>query len=209
MAFWHSELVERSWRILQELKKRYEFTLVGGWAVYLYTKALKSKDIDLIVDYGTLERLGREHPLKKNMRLRKYELLLDEVEVDIYVPFFSRLGIPVEEVTARETVLEGFRVPGPEVLLILKQAAEVERAGSVKGLKDRIDILALLIRADIDWNSYKTLTKQYSLDSYRDRLRDLVERADREFDGLGITNPRQVKLIKKKILTGLSTILYG
>jgi hypothetical protein len=47
MGFWHSELVESSWSTLQQLKNRYEFILVGGWAVYLYTKALKSKDIDI------------------------------------------------------------------------------------------------------------------------------------------------------------------
>jgi hypothetical protein len=88
MEFWHSGLVESSWNTLQQLKNRYEFTLVGGWEVYLYTRALKSKDIGIIVDYSVLEALGREFPLKKNVRLRKYELLLGGVEIDIYVPFF-------------------------------------------------------------------------------------------------------------------------
>jgi hypothetical protein len=87
----------------------------------------------------------------------------------------------------------------PEVLLILKQAAEVERAGSVKGLKDRIDILALLIYSEIDFNTYLSLVKKYSLSSYRERLKNLVETADREFKELGITNPRQIRLLRKKI----------
>jgi len=87
----------------------------------------------------------------------------------------------------------------PKVLLILKQAAEVERAGSVKGLKDRIDILALLIYSEIDFNTYLSLVNKYSLSSYRERLKNLVETADREFKELGITNPRQIRLLRKKI----------
>ena len=199
MEFWHDVLIEKSWAVLLELRKRYEFILLGGWAVYLYTKALKSKDIDIIVDYNTLGLMGRELPLKKNERLRKYELLISDVEVDVYVPYFSNLGIPVEDVAANIRVLEGFKVPTPEVLLILKQAAEVERAGSVKGLKDRIDILALLIYSEIDFNTYLSLVKKYSLSSYRERLKNLVETADREFKELGITNPRQIRLLRKKI----------
>jgi hypothetical protein len=199
MEFWHDVLIEKSWAVLLELRKRYEFILLGGWAVYLYTKALKSKDIDIIVDYNTLGLMGRELPLKKNERLKKYELLISDVEVDVYVPYFSNLGIPVEDVAASIRVLEGFKVPTPEVLLILKQAAEVERAGSVKGLKDRIDILALLIYSEIDFNTYLSLVKKYSLSSYRERLKNLVETADREFKELGITNPRQIRLLRKKI----------
>jgi hypothetical protein len=199
VEFWHDVLIEKSWAVLLELRKRYEFILLGGWAVYLYTKALKSKDIDIIVDYNTLGLMGRELPLKKNERLKKYELLINDVEVDVYVPYFSNLGIPVEDVAANIRVLEGFKVPTPEVLLILKQAAEVERAGSVKGLKDRIDILALLIYSEIDFNTYLSLVNKYSLSSYRERLKNLVETADREFKELGITNPRQIRLFRKKI----------
>jgi hypothetical protein len=199
VEFWHDVLIEKSWAVLLELRKRYEFILLGGWAVYLYTKALKSKDIDIIVDYNTLGLMGRELPLKKNERLKKYELLISDVEVDVYVPYFSNLGIPVEDVAANIRVMEGFKVPTPEVLLILKQAAEVERAGSVKGLKDRIDILALLIYSEIDFNTYLSLVKKYSLSSYRERLKNLVETADREFKELGITNPRQIRLLRKKI----------
>jgi hypothetical protein len=201
VEFWHDVLIEKSWAVLLELRKRYEFILLGGWAVYLYTKALKSKDIDIIVDYNTLGLMGRELPLKKNERLKKYELLISDVEVDVYVPYFSNLGIPVEDVAANIRVLEGFKVPTPEVLLILKQAAEVERAGSVKGLKDRIDILALLIYSEIDFNTYLSLVKKYSLYSYRERLKNLVETADREFKELGITNPRQIRQFRKKLLS--------
>ncbi len=127
--------------------------------------------------------------------------MINDVEVEVYVPYFSNLGIPVEDVAASIRVLEGFKVPTPEVLLILKQAAEVERAGSVKGLKDRIDILALLIYSEIDFNAYLSLVNKYSLSSYRERLKNLVETADREFKELGLTNPRQIRQLRKKLLS--------
>ncbi len=48
MAYYHDLITEKSWRILQELKRQYQFILIGGWAVYLHASALKSKDIDII-----------------------------------------------------------------------------------------------------------------------------------------------------------------
>jgi hypothetical protein len=48
----------------------------------------------------------------------------------------------VEDDAAHVTILEGFMVPKPEILPIPKQAAELDRAGTVKGFKDRLDILA-------------------------------------------------------------------
>ena len=47
--FWNSLLTEKSWEILQELRKNYDFILIGGWAVYLLTKQKKSKDIDIVI----------------------------------------------------------------------------------------------------------------------------------------------------------------
>ncbi len=57
MGFYYPDIAEESWRLLLELRRRYAFTLIGGWAVWLYTKSLKSKDIDIIVDYEGLDRL--------------------------------------------------------------------------------------------------------------------------------------------------------
>lgn len=41
MRFWNDAIIEKSWDVLQTLKKRYDFILIGGWAVYLYTNAMK------------------------------------------------------------------------------------------------------------------------------------------------------------------------
>jgi len=42
---------------LLELNRKYRFVLIGGWAVYLYSKALKSRDIDIVIDFETLAKM--------------------------------------------------------------------------------------------------------------------------------------------------------
>lgn len=49
--FYHSLITEKSFKSLQELSKDFNFVLMGGWAIFLYTRALKSKDIDIIIKY--------------------------------------------------------------------------------------------------------------------------------------------------------------
>ncbi|MEK6868552.1 MAG: hypothetical protein AABX98_07040 [Nanoarchaeota archaeon] len=50
MEFWNSLLTEKSWKILQDLKKeKFRFIVIGGWAAYLWTQQHKSKDIDIIL----------------------------------------------------------------------------------------------------------------------------------------------------------------
>ena len=91
--------------MLQALRRDYSFVLIGGWAVWLYTRRFKSKDIDIIVDMATLTKLKTHFPVTKNNRLFKYEAVQEEIQIDIYVPFWSHLGIPAEEVQA-QAILE-------------------------------------------------------------------------------------------------------
>lgn len=55
--YYNDLITEKSWQTLQNLIKQIDFVLIGGWAVYLYTKSLKSKDIDIIVSYDSLSKL--------------------------------------------------------------------------------------------------------------------------------------------------------
>src|SRR3972149_11931751 len=71
MNFYHNLVTEKSWHLLLTLRKRYRFILIGGWAVFLYTQALKSKDIDLVVEYGELEKLREAFGVSKKDRLPK------------------------------------------------------------------------------------------------------------------------------------------
>lgn len=166
---YHDLITQKSWELLQELKRRHQFILIGGWAVYLYTQKLKSKDIDIIVEYKELERLRTHHELSKNDRLKKYEIHVEGIDVDIYVPFFSDLGIPVEKIGEHAVHREGFILPPKEVLLILKQKAWLDRGHSLKGEKDKIDIIGL-IQEDIDWKDYKKYLAQFDLQRYAKSL---------------------------------------
>jgi len=131
------------------------FVLIGGWAVYFWTRRLKSRDIDLCIDqnnfYSLQGELQKENVfVKRNLRLRKFEAKLGDVEVDIYTPFQSNLVIPVTSLFEKKwyTDIEGHDVALPEVLLLLKSQAARERWKSERGVKDRVDLLALLLYSD-------------------------------------------------------------
>jgi len=203
VSFWHSEAVDASWKLLQELRQRHSFVLIGGWAVWLYTRALKSKDIDMLVDFEELSRMRRDLPIAKNDRLRKYEYRRGMVDVDIYVPHYSDLGLPVEYLMAETRIVEGFRVPEPELLLILKQKAAAGRVGSVKGEKDRIDIMALLASGAVDLGKYSRTCRERGLAGLPERLGRMIEESRTEFEVLGIRDLRKVKLLKARLLREL------
>ncbi len=125
--YWHNLTTERSLGFLRDLKRNCRFILIGGWAVFLYAKSLKSKDIDIVLDYDELSKLKQNYEIIKNERLKKYEIKMEEIDVDVYLPHFSNPGLPAEEIKNYSILREGFLVPVPEVLLILKQRAFLER----------------------------------------------------------------------------------
>ncbi|TSC85296.1 MAG: Uncharacterized protein G01um101416_962 [Microgenomates group bacterium Gr01-1014_16] len=152
MNFYRDQITQKSWQILRSLSSRYQFTLIGGWAVWLYTHQLKSKDIDIVVEFDQLEKLRRDYSLFKNDRLKKYEVAQDEIQIDVYVPHYSKLGIPAEQLLSRFQSTEGFHLPIPEDLLLLKHTAFLGRAGSAKGRKDLLDIISLLKLPYLNWS---------------------------------------------------------
>ena len=200
MEFWSSLLTEKSWNLLKELsKKDFKFIVIGGWAAYLWTKLHKSKDIDIIVpDFKDLEYLKKNYDLRKNDSLRKYEIKFEEIDVDIYVPYYSKLALPVEEIKENSSIIENMQVASPEALLILKQGAEIDRKDSVKGSKDRIDIMALLLFSEIDFKKYDSLLEKHNLKHYLNRLFSIIN----NFDGIKYLdlNPREFKLKKRELL---------
>ncbi len=162
--FYQEIITQKSWKILQSLKKQVDFVLIGGWAVYLYTKVLKSKDIDIIVDFSQLEELKKLGNFYKNERLKKYEVKREEIDIDIYTPFYSTVGLAVEEIQKYQDTKEGFSVLKQEALLISKLAAYESRKMTVKGQKDRLDSISLLLLPDFDFNLYKKLVKKYRME---------------------------------------------
>src|SRR3989339_461295 len=71
--YYHDLITQKSWEELINLKKLADFVLIGGWATYLYTRALKSKDIDIAINYDQLPILSKSYRLIKNY-IQKYKL---------------------------------------------------------------------------------------------------------------------------------------
>jgi hypothetical protein len=172
--FYQNFLTDKSFFLLKELKKKFKFILIGGWAVYFYTYSLKSKDIDIIIDFSQLDNLKKEFPIEKNEKLKKYQIKIEEIDVDIYLPFYSNLGIPVEELIKKTVFINGFELLEKEVLLITKLKAYQERIGSVKGQKDLIDIISLMMLEDFDFKYFLKLTKKYHLEKYQKLLEKII-----------------------------------
>ena len=122
MEFWNSLLTEKSWKVLQQLKKaNFRFIVIGGWAAYLWTKQHKSKDLDIVIpEIKDLSLLKEKYLLVKNDHLKKYEIKFGEIDLDIYLPYYSQLSLPFKVICRNTAKIESFEVVSPEVLLILK-----------------------------------------------------------------------------------------
>ena len=200
MEFWNSALTEKSWNTLVQLReKKFDFIVIGGWAAYLWTGLHKSKDIDIAIkNFEDLALVKEKYNLIKNDHLKKYEIKIEEIDIDIYVPFFSKLAIPVEEISKHTTKIQNFEIVKQEILLILKQGAEQDRENSVKGEKDRIDIMALLGYANINFKDYFKLLKEYKLEFFYERLKKIISNF-KEIKYINM-NPREFKLKKEEII---------
>ncbi len=163
MQFYHDLITEKSFQLLQNLRQQFKFTLIGGWAVFFYAGALKSKDIDMVVDYDELSRLKEAYAVSKNERLKKYEIKQGEVDVDIYLPHYSDLGLPLERLADSVVEREGFTLPALEILFLLKLYAYRARRGSVKGKKDELDIFCLAFLPEFGWREYQQWALDFSL----------------------------------------------
>ena len=199
MEYYHDIITEKSFKFLQELKQRYQFVLIGGWAVFLYSHSLKSKDIDIIVDYPVLGKMKDEYNISKNDRLKKYEIKTGEFDIDIYLPHYSQIGIDVEEIKKRAILKEGFFVPSPEILFMLKLFVLKERQGSPKGHKDELDIFSLISVPEFNWEAYKNLFADFKFKQFHALFLDLLKKTT-NVEELRINEQKFLKL-KKEILT--------
>lgn len=199
MSEYYQNLVtEKSFKLLKQFNNEHQFILIGGWAVFFYTHSLKSKDIDIIIDFAELDKLKEKYEVFKNERLKKYEISTKEIDIDIYLPFYSEFCLPVEVIQSKSHLVEGFKIPQAEVLLLLKLQAYQERRGSAKGEKDKLDILALLSKLALNFDFYKKLVADYQLTTFKDDLITLIKETNRA-DQLDL-NVYKFSQLKKKII---------
>jgi hypothetical protein len=205
--FWNSDTTEASWNGLQRLSKEIDFVLIGGWATYLYTKLQKSKDIDIVADYNSLRVLEDTYRLSKNDRLCKYEIKLERYDIDIYLPGYSVLTVPPKDILHNHhTSIEGFNVATAEALLALKLGAASDRGNSIKGQKDKIDILGILFYARPDLQKLKAMLAAYGKPQYLELLQSTL--AGFNLDSLNYLNLNQNSFskLKKRHLEELRSI---
>ena len=199
--YYQSFVTEKSFQLLKQLQADYDFILIADWAVFGYTHALKSKDIDIIVDFEELNKLKKAYQVNKNERLKKYEINFGEADLDIYLPFYSQFCLPVEFIQANLNSIEGFKAPRLEVLLILKQQAYQGRRGSAKGEKDKLDILSLVSRQEFDFVFYRKALQTHQLSDYQKSLISLLKETQ-SAEPLGL-NVYQFSRLKKGIINQL------
>lgn len=201
MAFYHDIVTRKSWEELTKLGKTCNFVLIGGWAAYLYTKTLKSKDIDILTEYEELGNLKKVYDVAKNERLKKYEARRDGIQIDIYLPHYSVIGIPVEDLMKQASSFEGFTLLRKEWLLALKIYVLGQRARSAKGEKDFLDILSLF-QTDIDTVKLVKIIKKYQLENTLEVFLEILNERN-EASELNL-NRHQYKKLKTIILRSLS-----
>ena len=199
--FWNSDIAEKSFQALIKLNKEFNFILIGGWAIYLWSKKMKSKDIDIVVNFAELGKIREKYHLRKNPRLKKYEINFKEFDVDIYLPHYSKIGFPLENLNKQIQNIEGFRVPKVEILLLMKLFVFSQRKNSTKGEKDKIDILSLLDSVEINWKKFKQLCRKYNK-NLPNILKEILENT-RSVRELGI-NSHQISRLRKEILKELN-----
>ncbi|MEW5996958.1 MAG: hypothetical protein AB1657_05185 [Candidatus Micrarchaeota archaeon] len=84
---------------------------------------------------------------------------------------------------------QGMRVPSPEALVILKQGAEIGRRGSIKGRKDIIDIITILLHSSFSLKKYQELATKYGLKGFEEELEKevlLFSTKDLEYIGINL-----------------------
>lgn len=204
---WRNDVVDKSWAILLHLRELSKFVLIGGWAVYFWTRKLKSRDIDLCIDQDNFYRLQSQLQsenvfINKNPRLRKFEAKLGDVDVDIYTPFQSNLVVPVTAIFRNGwfTNIEGNDVALPEILLLLKSQAAKERWGAERGLKDRVDLLSLLLYSDWKPEFLGELARQFDANSECLKALTRTVRESRvEYRYLGLRYEREGRKLRDSV----------
>ena len=133
--------------------------LIGGWATFVRVGGEISLDIGLITSQESrhkLEQLMTDLSPSNNHQGRKLRATIDDVHLDIYLPYESQLGGKLRlkvEVLAEypdELSFEKWTLLRLEAHIATKMAALLDRHFSEKGQKDAREILALLKLDGID-----------------------------------------------------------
>ena len=124
---------------------------IGGVAVYLRASEAgvetivpeSSHDADFMISFSGYGGLKDMEEITYNSRQHKHQMVVDEVEFDIYVERLNGLIVPYDDVYAQADAIGTVQVACLEHLLVLKLEAFKSRKHSSKGEKDRRDIVKI------------------------------------------------------------------
>jgi hypothetical protein len=119
------------------------------------------------------------------------------MEIDIYIPFYSHLGLPVEDLRKFAVGLEGFQTVEKEILAVLKQVALTGRKETVKGRKDLVDLVCLFRLPNFNWEKYQKVISKYGLAKSSATVVETLKRTTK-MDELGL-NVHQMAGLKRKL----------
>lgn len=130
-----------------------EIVLIGGVATYLHVQRRPRSHLPLEMTHDTdaaisargMGSLRDELPVTTNPRLHKEQVIVEDVDVDLYPQFVSRLRFSYEDLAPYAQRYRGFQIASVPQLLLLKLDAYEDRKGSAKGAKDRRDVGKLLV----------------------------------------------------------------
>jgi hypothetical protein len=124
--------------------------VIGGVAVYLHSQAIHmpvefTHDADFCVGLPEWSDIRDLYEVTINRRLSKHQIIIDDVEFDLYLEHHNGLRIDYGVLETEAVRLNGVRVAGLGHLLLLKLDAFSARRTSSHGRKDQRDIAKLLL----------------------------------------------------------------
>ena len=133
--FYADLLTDRSLDVVTGLLTKVpEAILIGGWATWRRTGALKSHDIDLLVDQAAKDQIVgmcEDSSQSSHVGGRKWRGTLHGIHVDLYVPYQSVLGqrlqLRTERLLGRTEMVDGWRLLDRPAHVTTKLAALLDR----------------------------------------------------------------------------------
>lgn len=145
--------------------------LIGGWATYFRIGGEISLDIDFITSMESrhkLESVMDEMSTSSHHQGTKLRATINDVHLDIYIPFESQLGnilrLKVEVLAEYPDALsfEKWTLLSVEAHIATKMAALLDRHFSEKGQKDAREILGLLKLDEVNTDSAAEILERAS-----------------------------------------------
>jgi len=140
--------------------------------------------------------------------MKRYEIkLMEGLNINIYLPKYSKLVIPIEDIENLTLMKDGFILPKPEVLLILKIAEYLDNQNNIIGTESAINIASLVLFANCDFNLFKELIDKYKLRGYIKLLFLIIEKFDRSLIKYLDLNENEFAKLRKKYIDEIRKIL--